>query len=204
MLPALTYLCENEDTIDAFLCPGHVSVITGSGIYHELAKKYAKPFVVAGFEGEHILAAIDEIIHQVTTKQYRMKNLYVSAVSEEGNQKAQEMVTQYFEETDDIWRGIGIIKESGLRLRPEYQEFDADSALVKESELAQDSEANTGAKLDQSVEEIALGCCCKDVILGRITPVDCSLFQKKCTPMNAIGPCMVSSEGACQIWFKNR
>jgi len=186
IVPAISFLCENEENIDAFLCPGHVSVITGSGVYRELAEKYHKPFVVGGFEGEHILAAIYEIMHQLQKKQYTMENKYPNAVSENGNIKAQAMISKYFEVVDDYWRGIGIIKGSALRLRQEYAAYDA------------------GSNFDAQVETPPKGCRCTDVILGRIHPVDCPLFAQLCTPSNAIGPCMVSTEGVCGIWYKNR
>lgn len=186
IMPAISYICENEEKIDAFLCPGHVSVITGCGIYRELSKKYHKPFVVAGFEGEHILAAIWEILRQLQSGQYSMKNMYVNAVSEEGNSKALEMMDKYFEISNDYWRGIGIIGKSALRLKPQYAGFDV------------------GSNFDACIETPPKGCRCKDVILGRIHPVDCPLFGKTCTPLNAAGPCMVSSEGVCGIWYKNR
>jgi hydrogenase expression/formation protein HypD len=186
IIPALSFICENEEKIDAFLCPGHVSVITGCGVYRSLSEKYNKPFVVAGFEGEHILAAIYEIVSQLEKKQYSMKNMYVNAVSEEGNIKALGMMDKYFEVADDYWRGIGTIESSALRLKQEFAEFDA------------------GSNFEASVETPPKGCRCKDVILGRIHPVDCPLFAKKCTPLNAVGPCMVSTEGVCGIWYKNR
>lgn len=185
MLPALNFICENEKEIDAFLCPGHVSVITGCAVYKDLAQKYQKPFVVSGFEGEHIIAAIYEIVHQIKNEQYHMKNLYVSTVTEEGNQKAAAMIHQYFESTDGYWRGIGSIHDSALQLRQEYQEFDA------------------GSNIKDQAENMPKGCRCKEVILGRIHPVDCPLFRKVCSPLNAVGPCMVSSEGACGIWYNN-
>ncbi len=185
ILPALTYICENEQGIDAFLCPGHVSVITGSRIYEELVRKYHKPFVIAGFEGEHILAAVYEIVNQMKHSSYRVKNLYPSVVNEEGNERARETISKYFEAVDEDWREIGRIKASGLRLREEYTNYDAGSIFSEEQ--------TDGPK----------GCRCKDVILGRIYPVDCPLFHKVCTPVNAIGPCMVSTEGACGIWYKN-
>lgn len=186
ILPALTYICENEKGIDAFLCPGHVSVITGSHIYDELSNKYQKPFVIAGFDGEHILSAVYEIVHQLEKKKPEVKNLYPSVVTEEGNRNAQALVEKYFEPCDDDWREIGRIPSSGLRLRKKYQDYDA------------------GSRFEAYASQPQKGCRCQDVILGRIQPVDCPLFEKVCTPMNAIGPCMVSSEGACGIWFKNR
>lgn len=185
ILPALHFICENEKNIDAFLCPGHVSVITGSTVYEELVKKYNKPCVISGFEGEHILAAVYEILYQLRHQQPSVKNMYMSAVSEEGNQKALVMVHRYFEVSDDIWRGIGMIKNSSLRLREEYRQYDA------------------GSCFPELQENMPAGCRCTDVILGRINPVDCPLFKKVCTPLEAVGPCMVSSEGACGIWYKN-
>ncbi len=186
IFPALSFLCENEENLDAFLCPGHVSVITGCSVYKDLAEKYQKPFVVTGFEGEHILAAVDEILHQIEKQQYAMKNLYTSSVTEEGNQKAAAITTRYFESTDDYWRGIGIIRNSGLKLREEYLEYDA------------------GSRTMEYTEKVPKGCRCQDVILGRINPPDCPLFRTVCSPLNAVGPCMVSTEGACGIWYKNR
>lgn len=185
IMPAISFVCENEENIDAFLCPGHVSVIIGASVYKESAEKYKKPFVIAGFEGEHILAAIYEIVHQIKSNQHQMKNLYVSAVTDEGNTKALEIIDRYFEVCDDYWRGIGVIKDSSLRLRSEYSEFDA------------------GSSFEDFKETPPKGCRCTDVILGRIQPVECPLFGKVCTPLNAVGPCMVSAEGVCGIWFKN-
>jgi len=186
IIPALTFICENEEKIDAFLCPGHVSVITGSAVYQELAEKYHKPFVVAGFEGEHILAAVYEIVNQVVHHRYVMKNMYTSTVCEEGNQKAIAIMNQFFQSTNDYWRGIGLIENSALRLKEEYKDYDA------------------GSKFEDFNENMPKGCKCRDVILGRINPAECPLFNTICTPLNAIGPCMVSTEGACGIWYKNR
>lgn len=186
MIPALSFLCENEEGIDGFLCPGHVSVIIGSDVYRPLAEKYQKPFVVAGFEGEHILASIYEILTQIRTGKYQVKNLYTSAVKEEGNQKAFQALQKYFEPSDAYWRGIGMIPGSGLRLKAEYSEYDAGSEEVF------------------AEESLPKGCRCTDVILGRISPGECPAFGKRCTPMDALGPCMVSAEGACGIWYKNR
>ena len=185
ILPALSFICENEKNIDGFLGPGHVSVITGSSTYLELAKKYKKPFVIAGFEGEHILAAVYEILSQIRHQRFEVKNMYTSAVTEKGNQKARSLIEQYFEAGDDFWRGIGLIEGSALRLKEEYRQYDA------------------GSLLDGTEEEAPKGCRCTDVILGRINPSGCPLFQKACTPLHAAGPCMVSAEGACGIWYRN-
>ncbi len=185
IIPAIEYVCESEENIDAFLCPGHVSVITGSSVYKDLAERYHKPFVISGFEGEHILAAIYEIVNKINNNQFGMKNLYASAVSDEGNIKALNMIHKYFGIKDDYWRGIGIIKNSALKIKEKYSDFDI------------------GSDFEMHDENNPAGCSCKDVILGRINPTDCTLFGKACTPLNAFGPCMVSAEGACGIWYKN-
>lgn len=185
ILPALSYICENEKGIDAFLCPGHVSVITGSNLFKKICEQYKKPFVIAGFEGEHIIAAVYEIITQISSNRFQVKNLYANAVSEEGNIKAADLIHQYFEASDDVWRGIGLIGNSGLKLRKEYREYEA----YKNADFIE--------------ENAPKGCRCTDVILGRINPSECPLFYKNCTPLSAIGPCMVSAEGACGIWYRN-
>lgn len=201
ILPAVSFICENEEKIDAFLCPGHVSVITGSSIYKGLAAKYHKPFVVAGFEAEHILAAVYEIISQIVNHKYEMKNMYTSAVTEEGNQKALDIISQYFEVSDDYWRGIGLIPNSAMRLKKEYLEFDAG---VRNSENEVDIFDAEGNAFSDNADLMPKGCSCKDIILGRKDPSECPLFGTTCTPLNAIGPCMVSTEGSCGIWYKNR
>lgn len=185
IIPALTFICEKEEGIDAFLSPGHVSAIIGSDAYHELANRYQKPFVIGGFEGEHILLAVYEIVTQINRGEALVKNMYPSVVTGEGNNKAKELVSSYFEVCDDHWRGIGLIKDSALCLRPEYREYDAGSFFVGKEEIQ------------------PKGCRCTDVILGRIQPVECPLFKTVCTPLSAVGPCMVSTEGACGIWYKN-
>lgn len=187
IIPAISFICENEEGIDAFLCPGHVSVVTGCSVYEELVRKYQKPFVVAGFEGEHILGAIYEILSQLSCHFASVKNLYISAVSEKGNKTAMEIVRKYFEHGDDTWRGIGVIKNSAFRLKSEYKTYDA-GGVIKE----------------EGADSLQGGCKCKEVILGRVSPAQCPLFGEICTPLNAVGPCMVSSEGACGIWYGNR
>lgn len=188
VMPALQWICENEDGIDGFLCPGHVSVIIGSSAYEELAVRYEKPFVVAGFEPEHILAGIYDIVKQITAEKKTEKpvhNLYKNAVRTEGNKKAQDIIDRYFEPGSAMWRGLGMIPDSGLYLRPEYEAYDA------------------GSKgLDQDIQ-LPEACRCGDVIIGRINPNECPMFGKSCNPMNPYGPCMVSSEGACGIWYRN-
>lgn len=165
------------ERIHGFLAPGHVSVITGSRIFEPLARKYGLPFVVAGFEGKEILAAIAALVK--LHGQGRVLNMYPSAVTEEGNTEAQERVDRFFEPCDAAWRGIGVIADSGRKLRKEYEAFDAGSA-----ELMEDAGGNPA-------------CCCAQVLMGRIRPQECPLFGKVCTPQTPQGACMVSTEGSC-------
>ncbi len=186
VIPALRWICENEESIDGFICPGHVSVIIGSHIYEELAVKYGKPFVVAGFEAEHILAVIYDIVRQIEHGQGDVRNLYKNAVRDDGNAKAQAITSKYFAPGAATWRGLGTIEDSGLYLRPEYKQYDGGSF-----------------GLDRDME-LPAHCRCGDVIVGRINPNECPMFGTGCTPTKPYGPCMVSAEGSCGIWYRAR
>lgn len=184
-IPALEWICENQEDVDGFICPGHVSVITGSNVYIPLAEKYRKPFVVAGFEAEHILAAIYRIMKQLESGENAAENLYRNAVKEDGNRKAVDVMNAVFEEGPAMWRGLGVIEDSGLYLNDEFSGYDGGSrALYEDMELPAE-------------------CRCGDVIVGRINPDQCPMFGRKCSPMDPFGPCMVSSEGSCGIWYRN-
>ena len=184
-IPALHWICENQEDIDGFICPGHVSVITGSRVYDELASLYRKPFVVTGFEAEHILASLYRIVKQIENNDGHTENLYRNAVKDDGNLKALAVMEKVFQTGPAMWRGLGIIEDSGLYLKDEYAGFDGGSR-----ELYADM-------------ELPAGCGCADVIVGRINPDQCPMFGEKCTPLKPFGPCMVSSEGACGIWYRN-
>ncbi|MGL4484370.1 MAG: hydrogenase formation protein HypD [Anaerovoracaceae bacterium] len=196
--PALEWICENKKNIDAFIAPGHVSVIIGEEPFCTLSQKYKKPFVISGFEAEEILIAIYEIVMELEKRDglndknlYEkkssifVKNVYTSAVKKGGNLKAQALIKKYFISDETYWRGLGKMKNSGLFLREKYFNLDSES-----------KRANYDSPLKK-------GCRCGDVITGTISPEKCELFSKVCNPNNAIGPCMVSSEGACGIYYQN-
>lgn len=183
MPPALDFICRGE-AIDAFLCPGHVSAVIGCDPYAALCGKYRKPFVVGGFEPGHLVAALYEIAAQHELGTPSVKNLYPGAVSGRRQEKAWAAVERWFVPVPAVWRGIGVIAGSGLALRDECAEF----ACPAES------------RPDDSVPD---GCRCGDVMLGRIFPPDCPLYGSACTPDHAVGPCMVSPEGACGVWSRN-
>ncbi len=185
-IPALHWICENQNDIDGFICPGHVSVITGIHVYDDLAEEFRKPFVVSGFEAEHILAAIYRIVRQIEAGEGRVENMYPNAVRENGNPNALKAIEDVYEPGPAVWRGLGPIADSGLYLREEYARFDGGSRGLDE---------------DMKLPE---GCRCGDVITGRINPDQCPMFAAgTCTPMDPFGPCMVSSEGSCGIWYRN-
>ena len=186
VLPALRWICENENDVDGFICPGHVSVVTGVRVYDKMAEKYGKPFVVAGFEAEHILGSIYRIVRQIEKGESFSENLYRNAVRDEGNAKATDAIEKVFDTGPAMWRGLGIIEDSGLYLRGEYADYDGGSRdLTEDMELPSE-------------------CRCGDVIVGRINPDQCPMFGQGCDPISPYGPCMVSAEGSCGIWYRNR
>ena len=185
-IPALFWICEHQQDVDGFLCPGHVSVITGSRVYDALADRYGKPFIVAGFEAEHILAGLYRIVKQVEAGEGHVENLYKNAVRPWGNSRALAAIREVFEPGPAMWRGLGIIEDSGLYLKDTLQQYDGGSR-----------------GLDQDME-LPAECACSHVIVGRINPDQCPMFGEKCNPLQPFGPCMVSSEGACGIWYRNR
>lgn len=185
VMPALQFICSTDNEVDAFIAPGHASTILGSRIYADLAVKYNKPFAVAGFEGEHVLFAIYDLIKQVQNHKSEAHNLYPSVVRPEGNIKALDYISRYFEPGLAFWRGIGFIEESGLYLKRDYLKYDAGSFNLT----------------DQAAENTSK-CRCGEVILGKIKPDECPMFRKVCTPLKPQGPCMVSSEGTCGIYYR--
>ncbi len=180
MPEVIRWVVKNGSDIDGFIAPGHVAAVTGGNIFEELSKELGIPFVVSGFEGEQLLLTIYSLVKMAGKGGY--KNLYKSVVTDEGNLQAKEIVNKYFEGSDSSWRGMGKIKGSGMILRPEYIDFDAGSI-----------------GLDEDHEPA--GCRCASVLVGAISPHECPLFGKKCTPDNAHGACMVSTEGSCYNYF---
>jgi len=193
-LAAIDWICESGEAIDAFICPGHVSVVTGFDAYAPLAEKYGKPFIVAGFEAEHLLKAVKAAAEDASEGRGVVRNLYPEAVSAKGNKKALDMIDKYFKTGSAEWRGLGTVAGSGYYLDEEYRAYDMDCFVA----------ANASPRNDQTQGTSHIVCKCGDVILGRIDPDECPLFGKECTPIKPVGPCMVSAEGACGTWYSNR
>ena len=187
--PALRALIAMEGfQVDGFLCPGHVASIIGEGGFRFLPEEYGLPGVIAGFAPEEILLAVYRLAKQLTEGQARLENAYPRAVRPEGNPLARSMLENCFEPRRDLWRGLGSIDNSGLALRPELAAFDAEKKF--------------GLTAAPAAKPTA--CRCGDVICGRLGPEECPLFGRRCTPEAPVGPCMVSSEGACAAAYKYR
>ena len=185
--PALRALIALEGfRIDGFLCPGHVATIIGERGFQYLPAEFGLPGVTAGFEPEDILLAVYLLLRQIKEGRPRIENAYPRAVSRDGNVLAQRMLAQCFEARGDVWRGLGFIPESGLGLREELSDFDAEKRF----------------RVRYTEAEPPTACRCGEVITGRRRPETCPLFGKACTPEDPVGPCMVSSEGACAAAYK--
>jgi len=185
--PAMQAILEGgEVRIDGFLCPGHVSVITGSGAFEPVAERYRVPCVVTGFEAEDILEGIAMLLLQVVEEKPRVEIQYKRWVSREGNRKARERLDEAFQVCDAAWRGLGTIPHSGLELREELRGFDALAEL--------------GVGVPPELENP--GCSCGAVLRGVMDPPECPLFANRCTPAAPVGPCMVSTEGSCAAFYK--
>ncbi|RPJ18062.1 MAG: hydrogenase formation protein HypD [Desulfobacteraceae bacterium] len=172
--------------IDGFILPGHVSVIIGTGAYLPFFNQCRVPCVVAGFEPSDILQALLMLVRQIENKAPGLENAYPRAVSFEGNKKAVGVMNQVFEPADVAWRGIGIIPRSGLKIRDEFSGYDAGKRF----------------SITEKVSQEPKGCACGEILTGLKTPVECALYKKICTPVDPVGPCMVSSEGTCAAYYK--
>jgi hydrogenase expression/formation protein HypD len=187
VVPAMrALLSEKNDNINAFLCPGHVSAIIGYGAFTEIVEEFDRPCVVAGFEPVQIIEGLCEICQQLSAGKAELKSMYSAVVTEKGNVAAQQIVDECFEPVDGCWRGLGNIPKSTLKLKDKYSQFDAFERFG----------------ISEGPSEEIKGCRCGEVLCGLIEPPECGLFGASCTPQEPVGPCMVSSEGACAAWFK--
>jgi len=187
VVPAMrALLADKNHKIDGFLCPGHVSVIIGSNAYAPIVEHFKKPCVVAGFEPMQIIEGIARICRQLVEGSAEAESIYDAAVSANGNTVAQQVINECFQPCDGYWRGLGKIANSALGLKDKYGKFDA----FKRFDIR-----------EIPAEDLS-GCRCGEVLCGLIDPPQCAMFGEKCTPDGPVGPCMVSSEGACAAWYK--
>jgi hydrogenase expression/formation protein HypD len=175
-----------EVNINGIICPGHVSAVIGSRPYRFLADDYHIACAVSGFESVDILLAVDRLVEQIENDEPKVEVPYSRGVKPEGNVTALRLMDTVFEIGGADWRGIGVVPDSGLQIRPRYEKFDA----TKNFEI----------KTIPSHEP--KGCICGAILRGISTPISCKLFRNTCTPENPVGPCMVSSEGSCAAYYQ--
>ena len=188
VVPALEALLNNPDLqLDGFVGPGHVSTIIGTKPYQIITETYGKPLVVSGFEPLDILQSIAMLLQQLADGRCEVENQYTRLVEFQGNKVAQNAINQVFTVREEFeWRGLGYISKSGLKIRENYAQFDAEAQFNLPNRQVADAAA----------------CQCGEILKGVLKPWQCKVFGTACTPENPIGTCMVSSEGACAAYYK--
>lgn len=186
--PAIAAIMEAPRTrVNGFLAAGHVCTVMGIREYHALAEKYRVPIVVTGFEPLDIAYGVLSAVKSLEAGRYAVDNAYARTVPAVGNPPAQELIEKIFEPCDRAWRGIGVIPQSGYRLRQPYRQFDAEHRFPE----------------IQGIEPVEPDACQSGLVLqGILAPNECPAFGKQCTPLTPLGATMVSSEGACAAYYK--
>ena len=185
--PAMEALVmDKELKIRGFLLPGHVSAIIGEKPYNFLSHNFNIPGVITGFEPTDILQGLVTLVKMIAEKNFKISNEYKRIVRYGGNSNALDYIEKVFKKADSRWRGIGNIPDSGYVFNEEYEYFDAAKHF----------------DIDQKDYDGSPGCRCGEILKGKITPLECPLFKKACTPENPIGSCMVSSEGTCAAFYR--
>jgi len=182
-------MADGNSQVNAFIGPSHVSVITGAKIYADIPHTYHTPIVVSGFEPVDVLQGILMIVRQAVEKKAELEIEYTRSVTMDGNVKAQELIDTYLQPRSNFrWRGIGDIPKSALALKAEFSHLDAEKLF--------------GDILpDKPIDDHKL-CICGTILKGLAGPIDCKVFGKACTPNTPLGSCMVSSEGACNAYYR--
>ncbi len=189
--PAVDMLLASEQAgFDALIAPGHVATIMGPDQWRFVPESHGMPAAVAGFEPDSLLAAIHSVLRQYLEGRPFLDNCYGRVALPDGNPTARRLMDETFDVVDANWRGIGIIPRSGFAFRRELAHLDA--ARRFQSIVG-------GAR--KGAGKMPPGCDCARVVLGKIYPNQCVLYGRACTPREPIGPCMVSDEGACRIWW---
>ena len=188
MEPAISHVLSNSGVrIDGLLCPGHVAAITGKSPFVPISEKFGIPAVICGFEALDIVAGMAMLCRMIAENSApRLENAYKRCVTDKGNHTALALINTVFVPSDAVWRGMGMIAGSGLAINSWYRKFDAQYRF-----------GITVAETAQSIP----GCICGEVLTGKKTPQMCQSFGRSCTPEHPLGPCMVSSEGACAAQY---
>jgi hydrogenase expression/formation protein HypD len=191
--PAIAMLLQSGTPgFDALIAPGHVATIMGPEEWEFVVTKHNIPAAVAGFTSESLLAAMYSTLRQLHEGRYFLDNCYPQLVRSGGNRSAQAQLCEAMNVVDANWRGVGTIPASGFVLDDAYGAHDARKLFPS---YADDARKRAG--------EMPPGCDCAQVVLGRIYPNECRLYGIACKPRHPIGPCMVSDEGACRIWWSS-
>jgi hydrogenase expression/formation protein HypD len=191
--PVMEIVAEMPQTrVQGFLAAGHAATITGWKIFERFVERHGIPVVVAGFEPLDILSALVQLVELIRRGEKRVVNAYPRCVTPEGNRNAQRLLWEVFETESGVWRGIAYVPNGNLRLRRKYAWVDARARF----------EIRLSEWLGDAPPRLTQECLCGNIMAGIATPYDCRLFGKECTPENPVGACMVSSEGACRIWYE--
>ena len=189
--PAVAMLLNAEQPgFDGLIAPGHVATVMGPEQWQFVVDQHEFPTAVAGFTPASLLAALYSVLRQHLEERPFLDNCYPEVVRPGGNRGAQALMQQTLEVVDANWRGVGTIPSSGYGINAEYQHHDVHRHLPHYGDAAR-----------KRAGEMPPGCDCARVVLGKVYPNQCRLYGKACTPRNPIGPCMVSDEGACRIWW---
>ena len=189
--PAVALLLESESAgFDALIAPGHVATVMGPEEWQFVVEQHHMPAAIAGFSPESLLAATYSVLRQLIEQRPFLDNCYPQVVKPHGNQAARRLLDTTLDVIDAPWRGIGIIPNSGFELNAKF---------AKHNARLQFPEATADA--NQRAGEMPPGCDCARVVMGKIKPLECRIYGLACTPRTPVGPCMVSDEGACRIWW---
>jgi hydrogenase expression/formation protein HypD len=184
--PALrALLADRANRVDGYLAAGHVCTVMGLEEYQQIVDEYQVPLVATGLEPLDILAGVLEAVRQLETGCYRLENEYKRTVTTAGNPHARQVIDQVFCRCDRHWRGIGLLPQSGLALRPAFAAFDAEEKFQP-----------------QAMAEVDNGCLAGQVLQGQLRPSSCPHFGIACKPEHPLGATMVSGEGACAAYYK--
>jgi hydrogenase expression/formation protein HypD len=184
--PMITALLESPgNRVQAFLGPGHVCTVMGTGEYEPISRDYRVPIVITGFEPLDLLEGVLRTVQQLEAGRAEVENQYGRAVRREGNPQSKKLMDDVFEVCDRKWRGIGLVPQSGYKLRPDYRDHDAERLFDVEAIETQESTV----------------CISGEILKGQKKPHDCPAFGKQCTPQTPLGATMVSSEGACAAYY---
>ena len=191
--PAVAMLLDSgKPGFDALVAPGHVSTVMGPEEWEFVVKDHDIPAAVAGFTPDSLLAAMYSVVRQLRDGRHFLDNCYPQVVKPGGNAVARAQLAEVMDVVDANWRGIGVIPRSGYALREAYTAHDARRHFRSYADASR-----------KRVGEMPPGCDCASVVLGKVYPNQCRLYGKACTPRKPIGPCMVSDEGACRIWWSS-